>query len=84
MNVTVVTSQGCSHCSHVLKQIEELKPEFPSMTVETVGIASDAGQKLVAEHGILSSPGVLIDGVLAFYGPRSTEELRHVLSEHRA
>lgn len=80
MNVIVITMNGCSHCGHALKDLEELKTDFPAMIIRTVDIISDEGQNLIAEHGILSSPGVLINGKLAFYGPRSKEEIRTILT----
>lgn len=82
MKVTVVTMEGCSHCAQVFKHLEALSADFPDMKIETVDITSDEGQKLVAEHSILSSPGVLIDGEFAFFGPRSKEEMKDILSSH--
>jgi len=80
MTITVITNKGCSSCGNILKKIEELKPEFPNMNIETIDMSSDEGQKLIAENGILSSPGVFIDGKLAFFGPRSTEEIQAILT----
>ena len=74
--------QGCAHCGQVLKALHELEPEFPAMEIEEIDIISDEGQKLVTEHGIMSSPGVLIEGKLAFFGPRSTKEIKAVLAAH--
>ena len=71
--------QGCAHCGQVLKALHELEPEFSDMTIEEIDITSDKGQKLVTEHGIMSSPGVLIEGKLAFFGPRSKEEIKAAL-----
>jgi len=71
--------EGCSHCSHVLTHLEKLKSEFPGMNVKTLDITSDEGQKIVAQNGIMSSPGVLIDGSLAFFGPKNQEEIRTVI-----
>ena len=81
MIVTVITMQGCAHCGQVLKALHELEPEFPSMKIEEIDITSDEGQKLVTKHGIMSSPGVLIEGKLAFFGPRSKENIKAILSK---
>ena len=80
MTITVITNNGCASCGKVLKEIEELQPEFPNMNIETIGMSSDEGQKLVAEHSILASPGVLIEGKLAFFGPKSKEEMKSILT----
>jgi len=82
MKVTVITMEGCSHCAQVFKHLEALSADFPDTKIETIDITSDEGQKLVAEHSILSSPGVLIDGEFVFFGPRSKEEIRDMLSSH--
>ena len=79
MKVTIITMQGCAHCGKVLKALSELQSEFPEMKIEEIDITSDEGQKLIAEHGIMSSPGVLIEEKLAFFGPRSKEEIKKVL-----
>lgn len=84
MNVTILKTGGCSKCGGVLKDLEALRGEFPDMEIKTIDMLSDEGQRLVSEHGILGSPGVLIDDVLAFYGPKNTEEIRTVLSRHAA
>ena len=73
--------QGCAHCGKVLKALSELQSEFPEMKIEEIDITSDEGQKLIAEHGIMSSPGVLIEEKLAFFGPRSKDEVKATLSK---
>lgn len=80
MNVTILKTSGCGKCGGVLADLEALRGEFPDMQVTAIDMLSDEGQKLVATHGILGSPGVLINGKLAFYGPKSKEEIRTILS----
>lgn len=80
MNITILKTSGCSKCGGVLKDLEALRGELPDMQVIAIDMLSDEGQKLVTKHGIFTSPGVLIEGRLAFFGPKSKEEIRTILS----
>lgn len=62
MKVTLIRPDGCAHCVAVKATLEELKKDYPSLEVEEIDMTTEEGQKLVQKHGIMASPGILIDG----------------------
>ncbi|MBI5077971.1 MAG: thioredoxin family protein [Candidatus Yonathbacteria bacterium] len=61
IKVTLVSTPNCSHCLEVKKTLEKMKREYPELTVEEISALTEDGQKLIHKHGIMSSPGVLIN-----------------------
>ena len=63
IKIQEISTPGCSHCAAAKKILEEdIKPQFPEVEVEYLDLFSDEGQKLVQEHGIMSSPGIIVNG----------------------
>ena len=63
IKIQEISTPGCSHCAVAKKILEEdIKSQFPEVEVEYLDLFSDEGQKLVQEHGIMSSPGIIVNG----------------------
>lgn len=77
--VQLVKTENCSHCGQVKQVLEKLAPEFPEMKVREIPMATEEGMKLVQKHGIMASPGIIINGELAFQGGATEEQLRKAL-----
>ena len=64
-----VTSPGCSHCAAAKEILEnEIKPQFPNVEVEYIDMLSKQGQKMIQDYGIMSSPGIIVNGELFSMG----------------
>lgn len=82
--LVVLTSPGCSHCHAFLKFWEEVKSDFPSVTMKEVSIVTEEGQQLAMEHQIFSAPGIFLNGELFASGGFHREEFltkMHVLTK---
>jgi glutaredoxin len=66
---------GCHSCAEVKKIIEEIKPDFPDLEVEEIDMITPEGQQMVQKYGIMSSPGIIIDGELFSTGGVNKEKL---------
>lgn len=60
IKVTIITTQGCTHCIEAKKIVTKLKKEY-DLTIQEIDAASPEGQKLIQKYKILSSPGILIN-----------------------
>lgn len=69
IKIVEVTSPGCAHCAAAKKILEgEIRPQFPGVAIEYIDVLTPEGQKMVAEYGIMSSPGVIVNGELLSMG----------------
>ena len=69
IKVVEITSPGCSHCAAAKKILEEVvKPQFPDISIEYISVTSPEGMGLVGKYGIMSSPGVIVNGELFSVG----------------
>lgn len=82
-SVQLVKTENCSHCAQVKEILEKLAPEFPEMKIKEIPMITEEGMKLVQEHGIMASPGVIINGTLAFTGGVSEGQLRKKINEYK-
>ena len=64
-----VTSPGCSHCAAAKKILEgEIKPNFPEVEIGYIDMVTEQGQKMIQQYGIMSSPGIIVNGELFSVG----------------
>jgi len=64
-----LSTPGCSHCARAKEVLEnEIKPNFPDVAVEYINMMTEQGQKMVQDYGIMSSPGVIVNGELFSVG----------------
>lgn len=69
ITITEITTPGCVHCAAAKKIFsEEITPNYPEVEVEYIDGLSDQGQQLIQEHGIMASPGILVNGELFSMG----------------
>ena len=80
IKITIITTQGCSHCQNAKTIIGKLKPEY-NLTVEEIDAPSDKGQELIQQHRILSSPGILINDRFFSMGGITENQLRDKFEE---
>lgn len=63
IKIQELSTPGCSHCASAKKILEEeIKPQFPQVNIEYVDMLTEEGQKMVAEYGIMTSPGIIVNG----------------------
>ncbi len=60
--------------------LENIKKDRQEMELEKVDMLSEKGQKMVQEYGMMASPGIVIDGKLAFQGGATEQQLRKALA----
>ena len=76
ITVTLIRPDGCAHCKAVKATLENMKADYPDLVVEEVDMLSPEGQEAVQKHGILSSPGILVNGEFFAFGGATESELR--------
>ena len=76
IKIQEVTSPGCSHCAAAKKILEgEIKPQFPDVEIEYIDMMTEQGQKMIQDYGIMSSPGIIINGELFSVGGLDKDKL---------
>lgn len=74
--IQLVKTPHCAICARVKKMIDsEIKPQFPDLEVEEIEATTPQGQELVVKHGIMVSPGVLVNGELFSMGGADKQKL---------
>jgi len=81
--ITVVESEACHFCEDAHRALAELAATYP-LTVVTVDVRSEAGQRLMQAHRASMSPLVLVDGEFFSHGRLSRRKLAKVLDKGRA
>lgn len=81
IKVTLIRPDGCQHCVAVKATLESLKTDYPDLTIEDIDMATEEGQGLVQKHGILSSPGILINDEFFAMGGATEEQFRTKFKE---
>ena len=69
MEIIVLTTPGCGNCKKVEAMLEQLGVEY-----RVVDITRDP--EMAQRFQLMTAPGVVIDGKLAFSGVPSIEELK--------
>lgn len=80
--VTLLTQSTCGFCDHAKDVLDRVGRDYPLQVTE-IDLASEAGQRLAAEAGVLFAPGVLLDGRPFAFGRLSERKLRRTLARHR-
>ena len=84
IKITLIRPDGCGHCAAVKKTIENLKVDYPEITLEEIDMVSSEGMALVQKHHILSSPGILVNDEFFSMGGATEQELKKKLGELNA
>lgn len=77
--VQIVTSEGCVHCMRAMEALEKIKKDMPDLEIKKIDLLQPEGQKMAQKYGIMASPGIIINGKLAFQGGATEQELRKAL-----
>lgn len=76
IKVTLIRPSGCMHCVQVKGTLEKLKDDYPDLVIEEVEATTPEGQALIIQHGILSSPGILVNDKFFAMGGATEKQLR--------
>lgn len=81
ISVQLVTAPGCAKCARAKQAIADALGRLQeSYRIEVQEVDLTEQPELAAEHGIWSTPALVIDGELAFVGPINEQELRRQLA----
>lgn len=75
MDVTLLTRDDCAFCDTAKALLDRLSSEFP-LSVRTIDMRSEEGERMAAEGEILFPPAVFLDGTAVSYGRPSERRLR--------
>lgn len=81
IKVTLVSPSDCPNCVELREQLSSLQKTYPDLTIETVDASSPEGEKLILKHGILSSPGILLNNRFWAMGAVSKQKLIQAIKE---
>lgn len=81
MRVQLVTSESCTHCMLAKEALERIKKDMPGLEIEIIDLLKPEGMELAQKYGIMASPGIIINGKLAFQGGATEEQLRRKFRE---
>ena len=78
INVQFITIPGCVQCAKAKSVIEKVKADFPDMRVTYVDATEHP--EILEKYKIMSAPGVVVNGELAFTGGLNEASFRKLLS----
>lgn len=81
--ITIVESEACHFCDDARRVLEQLARSYP-VTVVTLDVRSEAGQRLVQVHRASMSPLVLLDGEPFSHGRLPRRKLAKVLEQRQS
>lgn len=81
IKVTLIRPSGCQHCVQVKGTLEKMKKDYPELVLEEIEATTPEGQALIMKHGILSSPGILINDEFFAMGGATESQLRERFDE---
>jgi hypothetical protein len=78
VNIVLITAPDCHFCTDGKAVLARLAAHYP-LTVREIAWSSADGQALVARHGILFPPGLLIEDEFVGFGRVPERKLRRLL-----
>lgn len=76
IKVTLIRPPGCAHCEQAKRSLDKLKTDYPGLKIEEIDATSPKGLKLIQKHGIMSSPGILVNNEFFAMGGATEEQFR--------
>ncbi len=73
--IQFLTAPGCNECEKAKIILNEIKSLYPKVEVKEIDVMSLKGLTLATEHGIMSNPGIIINGELFSTGILNKEKL---------
>jgi glutaredoxin len=84
IEITLVSPTNCPNCEKVKESIERLKTRYPQIEVKLIDAYSPEGEGLVLQHGIMTSPGILINDVFIGAGNVTTAKIEDYIAKGAA
>ncbi len=81
IKVTFISPKGCAHCAKAKEFLENIKSEYPDLVIEDIEATTSEGQELIIKHGIMSSPGILINDEFFAMGGATEKQFREKFEE---
>ncbi len=76
IKIQEVSTPGCSSCAAAKEILEkEIRPQFPDVEIEYIDMLTEEGTKMVQQYGIMSSPGIIVNGELFSVGGLDRDKL---------
>jgi glutaredoxin len=82
VEITLLTQRDCGFCDHAKQVLGRVGEDYP-LRVTEIDLATEDGQRLAAQAGVLFAPGVLLAGRPFSFGRLSERKLRRTLDKHR-
>jgi glutaredoxin len=79
VKVTLVSPADCPNCAAVKEQLDDLKSIYPELVITSVDAHAQEGEELILQHGILASPGILINDKFFSMGAVSEQKLNQAI-----
>jgi thiol-disulfide isomerase/thioredoxin len=81
IEITILTAPGCTTCDQakalVQKFVEQEGRHFPGLSYRTIDVVDSP--EIGARYGVLSTPAIIINDILAFRGVPKEKALRKKL-----
>jgi glutaredoxin len=78
VRITLLTQTTCGFCDHAKHILTRVAHDYP-LEITEIDLASEPGQRLATDAGVLFAPGVLLDGEPFSFGRLSERKLRRAL-----
>lgn len=75
ISIQFLTAPGCSECERAKIILNEIKDLYPKVEIKELNVMSLKGLKLATEHGIMTNPGVIVNGELFSAGSLDRDKL---------
>ena len=72
VKVEILTSPGCSSCERVEKMLNEMNVKYKIIDITK-------NPEILQKYSVMSAPGIIINGKLAFSGVPSKKDLKKEL-----
>ncbi len=81
IELTVLTSFGCSSCKLFLAFWDTVKGDWPNVQFEEIDMLTEYGQALLIKHHAFASPAIIINDALFSAGGFQEEKFLTTLAE---
>lgn len=78
IEILFITVPGCAQCAKAKAVIEKVKADFPDMRVTYVDATEHP--EILQKYKIMSAPGIVVNGKLAFTGGLNEASFRELLT----
>lgn len=76
MKIEILTSPGCAKCRLAEKRIRDVIGGLAEKSIQVSSVDITENPEIARKHMLFSTPGIVINGELAFAGMPKVEELR--------